>query len=890
MAHVHNVYDTDTYFSIDPVTRVIKNQSSKKTTLMQNDHNSERFTFELPRFIEGHDMSLCNEAEVHYLNISAADKKEQRKGLYNMKDLQISPDDTEKVRCSWLISKNATQLVGALTFRLRFKCVEDGVINYAWHTAIHTGVSVSDGINADETFEMDYVDIIERWKEAIALEIANDVNADVSAWKEVESGKVRGEMTSFSAQWNELLNVERKRIDQFVAMPEGATTNDAELLDSRIGYDGKTYPTSGSAVREQSKEIIDNLINAGVYAETVLIGTDKQGAYIARNEGVIAEVERASRGYVTFDVREYVGKTLLISTIIDSDAFSTVVFADANNNPIETTPGFTTYYKVLRIVPNDASIMYVNYSIAEVANNNVSVKVVDVLDVADELKNIHIDIQRSDKQMNTFARDGKLPVLLSWEYGWIDYSSGKDSAAIYTERMKTAGYYKPMFSEIHYSIPEGYRFLALRYNYDADTGAYTFVNSTGYINGNKSGEITVNEGDCFRFLFRGNPDVDLLENEYENLTLYCKSEKIITTDTIDGILDNYEKDPIPDYWAETIKDKETEIKNIVMEATKADNDIAMFFAIADPHYPANTGVSTALIKYLGRRCGIGLTVCLGDLIMDSTESHEEGLQRIQAGIVNLENMSDRMILTQGNHDTNVQISDSNGQLLAERIIFDKEWILHTNNKLLNLNNVVFDDLRKAFYYDDDLQKIRFISLDSFEGKAYTITDGVLTGLSLGTMTDRQIKWLESVLSSVPAGYSAITFSHYGLYKPYIYNESENKYVSITMGGIGNSDDVMTAIRKFVNSGGVFIGHFGGHLHHDFVCEKSGLISAQLLNDGMDWRKASYFGEGFEFVGDSPVKTEGTTTECAFDVVIINKTTQHVDLIRVGAGENRKFDY
>ena len=259
MEHKHGVYDSDTRFSINSATRQIKNESSRKTTLMQNDHNSERFTFELPRIIEGHDMSLCNVAEVHYLNISSTDKKEQRKGLYTVDDLQISPDDPEKVVFSWLISNNATQLVGALTFRIRFKCVEDGVITYAWHTAIFTGISVSDGINADETFEMDYVDIIEQWKFALKKEITDDVNAGVSEWAETESGKVRGEMTSFSAEWNALLNVERKRIDQFVAMPEGATTNDAELQDIRVGADGTTYGTAGASVRSQVERLRNDI-------------------------------------------------------------------------------------------------------------------------------------------------------------------------------------------------------------------------------------------------------------------------------------------------------------------------------------------------------------------------------------------------------------------------------------------------------------------------------------------------------------------------------------------------------------------------------------------------------------------------------------------------------
>lgn len=66
MAHKHSVYDTDPHFAIDPITRAITNQSTTKTQLMQYDHNSERFTFEIPRLVDGHDMKLCDKIEIHY--------------------------------------------------------------------------------------------------------------------------------------------------------------------------------------------------------------------------------------------------------------------------------------------------------------------------------------------------------------------------------------------------------------------------------------------------------------------------------------------------------------------------------------------------------------------------------------------------------------------------------------------------------------------------------------------------------------------------------------------------------------------------------------------------------------------------------------------------------
>ena len=53
------------------------------------------------------------------------------------------------------------------------------------------------------------------------------------------------------------LAVERLRIDQLTKLEAGSTTGDAELIDGRIGTDGITYDSVGSAIRGQIGKIVD---------------------------------------------------------------------------------------------------------------------------------------------------------------------------------------------------------------------------------------------------------------------------------------------------------------------------------------------------------------------------------------------------------------------------------------------------------------------------------------------------------------------------------------------------------------------------------------------------------------------------------------------------------
>lgn len=177
---LHRIYDNDTHFKINHITKEIISDSPK-TMLVHNDHQSERFTFEMPRYIEGHDMSLCNVARVHYNNIESSSKN-TNEGTYEIDDLQVSPDDEDVVICSWLIKRNATKYVGILPFALQFKCVtEEGNIDYQFSTLINSKISVGETIDNGEEIIEQYADILEQWKQEIV-----DVDTKITTQAEID--------------------------------------------------------------------------------------------------------------------------------------------------------------------------------------------------------------------------------------------------------------------------------------------------------------------------------------------------------------------------------------------------------------------------------------------------------------------------------------------------------------------------------------------------------------------------------------------------------------------------------------------------------------------------------------------------------------------------------
>lgn len=186
MPHRHTVIDDDHKFVVDPTTRAVTNKAGSRTTIMQFDHQSEELYFEVPRVIEGHDMTLCDVVQVHFTNIgtgTSVSNRQSNPGVYEMTNLRASDEDPNILVCSWLISQAATQYYGKIEFALQFICydsVDPEVMGYIWNTDICDTIDVKKSISNHDAILENYPDLYYQLEERVSdLETSGIADADL---------------------------------------------------------------------------------------------------------------------------------------------------------------------------------------------------------------------------------------------------------------------------------------------------------------------------------------------------------------------------------------------------------------------------------------------------------------------------------------------------------------------------------------------------------------------------------------------------------------------------------------------------------------------------------------------------------------------------------------
>lgn len=255
MSHSHDVIDDDSLFTINSDTREIIYLGEKEPILIQGDHNSERFAFEVDKFIDGHDVLSCNRIRIHFINISADNPLETNPSIYYVDDMAVSKDDPTKVRFSWLISRDATMLVGTLSFVVEFMCINDqNIVDYSWHSGFYTGCVIAKGMDNSDAIIGEHYEVLSQWilniENAGNVETAKVLERINSAVKQAENDAkseidahadtVRQDLTAYGLDVSKVITHvtgtnKDKVMSQYGAtqMREGITVELSEL-DTRI--------------------------------------------------------------------------------------------------------------------------------------------------------------------------------------------------------------------------------------------------------------------------------------------------------------------------------------------------------------------------------------------------------------------------------------------------------------------------------------------------------------------------------------------------------------------------------------------------------------------------------------------------------------------------------
>lgn len=300
MTHEHIITDLDGAFVIDAAKRSISNPSGKMV-LIQYDHNSERFGFTIPRFVEGHDMSESTSIQIHYINVGSG--QESNSGVYGVTDAAVDPANDEMIRFSWLVSSNCTQLVGSLAFAVRFSCVKNGITEYSWGTQSYSGITISNSIQNTETVVMEHADIIAAWEARIAA-LEDDMARTTNP---IPDNSVEGQMLSVNGA-GELVWVN-------LDLSPYAKTTDVESDISAALSEAKSYADSSETDAVNTAKIYTDqqitAIDIPTVPTNVSAFTNDKGYLTSIPSEYITESELTAKGYLTNVPSEYVTETEL---------------------------------------------------------------------------------------------------------------------------------------------------------------------------------------------------------------------------------------------------------------------------------------------------------------------------------------------------------------------------------------------------------------------------------------------------------------------------------------------------------------------------------------------------------------------------------------------------
>ena len=259
MAHNHDVFDMENHFEINGSSRFIKETSETKLVVVQGDHKSEVLTFKMPRYIDGHDMTLCNKVRIHYINLDSK-TGDKSADVYEVTDLTLCEECEDVLTFTWMIEAPATKYAGTLSFLVKFECTEGENILYQWNTAKYVGVNVLAGIDNSEEFVEKYSNVLEEWYNELTRGADSIQELNQQALVEIELAKedAKSEIEEFSDDAYDSFkdDIDAKASRTLATIPEEYSTLDEDVKNIQDVLDIERTSWNGSVVTEGKVSVL----------------------------------------------------------------------------------------------------------------------------------------------------------------------------------------------------------------------------------------------------------------------------------------------------------------------------------------------------------------------------------------------------------------------------------------------------------------------------------------------------------------------------------------------------------------------------------------------------------------------------------------------------------
>lgn len=335
------------------------------------------------------------------------------------------------------------------------------------------------------------------------------------------------------------------------------------------------------------------------------------------------------------------------------------------------------------------------------------------------------------------------------------------------------------------------------------------------------------------------------------------------------------EDKVPQYFVSQMNDKIGEIKRNSKDGTS-------FIFITDTHVKENQMHSPQLIKYILDNTNIKNVIWGGDAI-NYNRGNIERQWEIQLRFDSAFNNVCNYYKVRGNHDFSITKSRQFPNGISYSNTKAAELLL--KNSPSNIHRNTNDPGACYYYYDDIINKIRFIIFDT--------TDSVPSkGRGYGNVPyihDSQLQWIaDSAISTVSKGYGLVFVSHI----PIIHSgpkgsqklENVRRVRQLIDGVSSHSSGKIGQVKyDFTHLEDIkVLMCISGHIHRDTETYVNEVLYLTTANDGK-WKKKES-----EKASENTTRKVGTVDEQCFDCICISKNKKVVHAYRIGYGHDRHF--